>query len=108
MSTLFGRANRFSVVVALIFGGATGLIACDQAIRQYVHRRNVAKAENFKREFDEQISIGTSRSSVEEFLRTKSVTVIPSMRYLGDGKADVVGELLIEVVGERSVTLAGC
>ena len=100
-------AKRVFLVVAIVFGGGVGLIACDQACRLRTHNANMAKAETFKREFDEHIATGTPLSSVEEFLRSKPVTVIRDMRYMGKDQRDVVGELWIEVVNERS-TILGC
>jgi hypothetical protein len=61
----------------------------------------MAKAEQFKREFDAHVAEGTALAAVEDYLRTKPVTV---QRSLGvrDGR-QFVKELTIEVAAERSV-----
>lgn len=83
-------------VLALALG-----VGCDAANRRRIHAENMAKAEQFKREFDAHVSKGAALSTVEDFLRTTPVKVQRSMGTVGG--RDTVDKLMIEVAGERSV-----
>ena len=80
------------IVLGIVFDGAR---------RQRIHTENMARAELFKREFDERLTPGASLAAVEEYLRTRPVKVLRSLGYR-DGR-DFVKELMIEVVNEPSV-----
>ena len=86
---------------------AVGVLAVSREVsrdgvnRRLIHAENLAKAEQFKREFDAHVAEGTALPAVEEYLRTKPVKVERSMGFR-DGQ-DFVRELMIEVAGERSV-----
>ena len=56
----------------------------------------MAKAEEFKRQFDRDIPVGTTLDAVEQYLRTKAVKVQPSYET-GQGKM-IIRALRIEVV----------
>jgi len=80
---------------------------CDRAERERIHAENLTKSEVFKREFDEHLPAGTPLAAVEEWLRTKPVSVQRSIGYnFGRGR-DFVNRLLIEVANEKSL-IFGC
>ena len=84
------------VVLAIALG-----IAFDRARREGIHTENMAKAEIFKGEFDAHVTVGARLTAVEEYLKTKPVTVTRSMGFR-DGR-ESVEELMIETANERSV-----
>jgi hypothetical protein len=88
------------VCVVAAFVAARG-ISRELSNRRLVHAQNMAKAEQFKHEFDATVPKGTTLAAVEDYLKTQGVNVQQSLG-LRDGRT-FVQELMIEVVTERSI-----
>jgi hypothetical protein len=71
--------RRKVIVLGFVALAIALAIAVDGARRERIHTGNMAKAELFKREFDAQVIVGARLTAVEDYLKTKPVTVTRSM-----------------------------
>ena len=86
-------------VIATVIGFAL-FAHYDMQEARRIHAENLLKAEEFKREFDRDVKLGTRLEAVEEYLRTKPVQTQRSFTS-NDGRT-TVDALRIQVVNERS------
>ena len=86
------------------------LAACDRTARERIHAEHLAKAAEFKRQFDDQLPQGSPLAAVDDYLQDKPVTVVRSLDFLpqsGGGHRRVIGRLMIETAKEKSL-IFGC
>jgi hypothetical protein len=92
------------VIIALVLLAATVFAVwawLDMKEARTIHASNLIRTEQFKRQFDQDVKIGTSLASLEEYLRSKPVKAERSYSIDKDGR-EIVSLLRIEVFNERS------
>ena len=76
--------------VALALSLATCLVVgCVRRETRRIHEQNMAKAEVFKRELDEQVPIGSSRETVDTYLATHHLKISNLLDASGTGSGFV-------------------
>jgi hypothetical protein len=100
-ANITGVMSKKAAIVGVLAVAAIGL-AVDHQLVQRTHDRNMLTAEQFKREFDQQVPVGASLKAVEDYLSSKPVRAQPDI-----SSDNFVRELIIEVVSERS-PIWGC
>jgi hypothetical protein len=71
------------------------LTACVRPSTRRIHAQNMAKAEDFKRDFDQHVPAGSSRATVDEYLALHHLKI---GWWLGESGT---GEVFVEVFREE-------